>query len=63
MQTAIIRTTTDKRTGLLLEERIIGIQEVSEDAYYQPLVEIIGNLVIRDFQERIGGLNGKVQHF
>ena len=63
MQALLIRVTTDKRTGQLLEERIIGIQEVDEDVFYQPLVEIIGNLVIRDFQERIGGLNGKVQHF
>ena len=46
MQTAIIRTTTDKRTGLLLEERIIGIQEVDEDVFYQPLVEIIGRRVV-----------------
>lgn len=49
MQTAIIRTTTDKRTGRLIEERIIGIQEVDEDAYYRPLVEIIGNLVSKEW--------------
>ena len=42
MQALLIRVTTDKRTGQLLEERIIGIQEVDEDTYYRPLVEIIG---------------------
>lgn len=46
MQALLIRVTTDKRTGQLLEERIIGIQEVDEDVFYQPLVEIIGRRVV-----------------
>jgi len=59
MQAAIVRVTVDRATGRKLEEQIIGYEEVDEDAFYKPLVEIFGKRVLdalqKDKQE--GGLS------
>ncbi|HHV99988.1 MAG TPA: hypothetical protein GXX36_10550 [Clostridiaceae bacterium] len=58
MQVAIIRTTIDRKTGQRLSEEIIGYEEVDEDAYYRPLVEIFGKRVLEALQndKQEGGL-------
>lgn len=58
MQVAIVRTTIDRKTGQRLSEKIIGYEEVDEDAYYRPLVEIYGKRVLAALQndKQEGGL-------
>jgi len=58
MQVAIVRTTIDRKTGQRLSEQIIGYEEVDEDTYYRPLVEIYGKRVLDALQsnKQEGGL-------
>lgn len=46
MQNAIIRITIDRETGQQIEQEIIGYEEIDEDAYYRPLVEVFGKRII-----------------
>lgn len=50
MKVAIVRATIDRKTGQLKSEEVIGYEEVDEDAYYRPLVEIFGKRVLEALQ-------------
>ena len=50
MQAAIVRTTID-RGGRQIMERIIIRIEVNEDAFYRPLVEILGEGILASCKE------------
>lgn len=51
MQVAIVKTTIDRATGRQIGEEIIGQEEVNEDAFYRPLVEIFGRRVLQALQD------------
>ena len=59
MQVAIVRTTVDRATGEQISEKIIGYEEVDEDAFYRPIVEVFGKQVLEAFQnnKQEGGLS------
>lgn len=40
MQAAIAKTTIDRKTGKVLSQEIIGYEQVNEDEFYRPLVEV-----------------------
>lgn len=58
MQVAIVKTTIDRATGRQIGEEIIGQEEVNEDAFYRPLVEVLGKRVLYALQvdKQEGGL-------
>ena len=51
MQNAIIRITIDRKTGQQIEQEIIGYEEIDEDAYYRPLVEMLGDRILTSCKE------------
>ena len=51
MQGAIVRTTVDRKTGRQNSEEVIGHEEVDEDAFYRPLVEILGEGILASCKE------------
>lgn len=55
MQITIVRVTVDRRTGQQLEKQTIGFEEIDEDAYYRPLVEIFGKRVLEALQNKQKG--------
>ena len=55
MQVAIVRTTIDRATGRQISEEIIGYEEIDEDTFYRPLVEIFGRRVLEALQNRQAG--------
>lgn len=46
MRVAIVRTTIDRSTGRQVSQEIVGYDDVDEDAYYRPLVEIFGKRIL-----------------
>jgi len=46
MEVAIVRTTIDRKTGKLIDQQIIGTEEVDEDRFYRSLVEIFGKRIL-----------------
>jgi len=59
MKAAIVRTTIDRKTGQKLREGIIGYEEIDEDIFYRPLVEVLGKQVLEALQSKQeGGLAG-----
>jgi len=50
VRVAHIRTTIDRHTGEIIQQKVIGYEEVDEDQYYKPLVEILG----KRFMEETG---------
>lgn len=40
MKVAHVKTTIDRHTGEVLQSEIVGYEEVDEDKFYRPLVEI-----------------------
>lgn len=55
MQVTIVRTTVDRTTGRQLSEEIIGFEEIDEDAFYRPLVEVLGKRVLEALQSKQEG--------
>lgn len=55
MQAAIVRVRIDRATGRQLEEQIIGYEEIDEDAFYRPLVEVLGKRVLEALQNKQEG--------
>lgn len=51
MRVAIVRTRIERATGRQVSQEIIGYDDVDEDAYYRPLVEIFGKRIL-DVLER-----------
>lgn len=51
MKVAIMRTTVDRKTGEILKEEIKDYEEIDEDTYYRPLVEIYGDRILKEFKE------------
>lgn len=51
MKVAHLRTKIDRKTGEVIKQEIIEIEEVDEDKFYRPLVEIYGDRFIKDFKE------------
>lgn len=41
MQVATVRVTLDRKTMEKIGEEVIGYQEMGEDEYYRPVVEIL----------------------
>ncbi len=41
MQVATVRVTLDRKTMQKIGEEVIGYQEMDEDEYYRPLVELL----------------------
>jgi hypothetical protein len=41
MQVATVRVTYDRKTMEKIGEEVIGYQEMDEDEYYRPLVELL----------------------
>lgn len=46
MRVAIVRTTIDRKTGQELNQEVIGTEEIDEDKFYRPLVEIFGKRIL-----------------
>lgn len=55
MQVAIVRTTIDRKTGQQIDKQIIGFEEIDEDIYYRPLVEIFGRRILEEYQTQKEG--------
>jgi len=51
MKVGILRITIDRSTGRELDRKIIGYEEIDEDAYYRPLVEMFGKRVLAAMEE------------
>lgn len=51
MKAAIVRTTIDRKTGRQISEEIIGYEEIDEDTFYRPLVEIFGRRALQALQD------------
>ncbi|WP_162862500.1 hypothetical protein [Acetivibrio cellulolyticus] len=52
MKVHIIQITIDRKTGQKLGEKAIGEKEVDEDEYHQPLVEIFGNMILNEMNQK-----------
>lgn len=44
----VLRTVYDRKTGQVKRQEIIEELDMTEDEYYQPLVEIIGDAILKD---------------
>lgn len=44
----VLRTVYDRKTGQVKSQEIVEELDMTEDEYYQPLVEIIGNAILKD---------------
>ena len=53
MKVAIMRTTVDRKTGAILKEEIKGYENVDENIFFSPLVEIYGNIILKKLKRRI----------
>lgn len=51
MKVAVVRTTIDKTTGRQINQKTIGYEEIDEDAYYRPLVEMLGDRILTSCKE------------
>lgn len=50
----LVKTTYDRKTGKEIESKAIKKVNMSEDAYYRPLVEVIGHRVIKKLEREVG---------
>lgn len=50
MNAVIVRTSISRNTGQQISKEIIGFEEVDEDDYYHPLVEVFGKRFVNDYQ-------------
>lgn len=53
---AVVRVTIDRKTGQRLQEEIVGYEEVNEDAFFRPLVEMYGKQILEALQSQPEGL-------
>ena len=44
----VLRTVYDRKTGQIKKQEIVEQLDMTEDEYYKPLVEIIGDAVLKD---------------
>lgn len=58
MEVIIVKTSLSRETGELLSQEVIGSEEINEDEYYRPLVEMFFS---RIFPEKVsqGGKNNE----
>ena len=54
MQLVIVKTTIDRKTGDVLEKSIIGLKEIDEKVYWEPLLAVLH----RGFESRAEGKPG-----
>ena len=52
MKVQTIRITIDRKTGQTIGTQVIGEQEMSEDEYFRPLVEIFGKRIIEEMKKQ-----------
>ena len=51
---AIVKTTINRETGKVIREEVIKPVEITEDKYYQSLVEVLGNRFLREYENKGG---------
>ena len=51
---AIVKTTVCRETGEVTKEEVIKPVEITEDKYYQSLVEVLGNRFLREYENKGG---------
>ena len=44
----ILRTVYDRKTGQIKKQEIVEELDMTEDEYYEPLVKIIGDAILKD---------------
>lgn len=49
MQAAIIKVVYDRKTGKKLTEEVSEIIEVDEDKYYRPIVKLLGDSFLKEW--------------
>lgn len=47
----VLRTVHDRKTGEIRSQEIIEELAMTEDEYYRPLVEIVGNAILKELAE------------
>lgn len=47
----VLRTVHDRKTGEIKSQEIIEELDMTEDEYYRPLVEIVGNAILKELAE------------
>jgi len=48
VKVAHIRTTIDRHTGEVIQQKVVGYEDVDEDKFYRPLVEIFLARIMND---------------
>lgn len=51
MKASVLSITIDRSTGRELDRKIIGYEEIDEDAYYRPLIEMFGKRVLEAMEK------------
>lgn len=51
---AIIKTTISRETGQVIREEVVKQVDMSEDEYFRPLVEVLGNRFLREYENKGG---------
>lgn len=51
MKVAYIKTTIDRRTSEVKNQEIVGYEEVNEDEYYRPLVEVFWMRIKKELEK------------
>lgn len=52
MKVQTIRITIDRKTGQTISTQVIDEQEMSEDEYFRPLVEIFGKRILEEMKKQ-----------
>jgi len=61
MEIALVSATYCRKTGELLNTKMIEAQEVDEDEFYKPIVEILGDEFLKQYKnKREGQVNDKI---
>ncbi len=52
MEVSLVSATYCRKTGELLSTRIIETQEVDEDEFYRPLIEVLGDAFLEQYKNQ-----------
>ena len=53
MKVALITVSIDRETGEVIKEVAGGIEQINEDEFYRPLIEVFGNGFIKQWREEL----------
>lgn len=56
MEVSLVSTTYCRKTGESLSTKIVETQEVDEDEFYRPLIEVLGDAFLEQYKNKRGAI-------